>query len=134
MMMNFVSGGAAINIFAKQNGWKIELVDAGVNFDFDSELPIRNLKVAYGTKNFLTHPAMTDEQLSEAIEKASNLVKEIYKSGSNCIAFGEMGIGNTSSASVLMNKITGVKMEDCTGKGTGLDEEGLKRKIKILEQ
>ncbi|MBU0696051.1 MAG: nicotinate-nucleotide--dimethylbenzimidazole phosphoribosyltransferase, partial [Bacteroidetes bacterium] len=134
MVMNFVSGGAAINVFAKQNGWNLEVIDAGVNYDFPEELPIRNLKVGKGTKNFLNEPAMSDEELENAIHKGVDLVKEVFEGGSNCIAFGEMGIGNTSAAAIIMNKITGIHIEKCVGKGTGLDDAGITHKIGVLSQ
>jgi nicotinate-nucleotide--dimethylbenzimidazole phosphoribosyltransferase len=134
MVMNFVSGGAAINVFAKQNGWDLKVIDAGVNYDFPKGLPIRNLKVGKGTKNFLQEPAMSDEELENAMHKGVDLVNEVFHGGSNCIAFGEMGIGNTSAAAVMMNKITGIPIEDCVGKGTGLDQHGLAHKIGVLSQ
>jgi nicotinate-nucleotide--dimethylbenzimidazole phosphoribosyltransferase len=134
MVMNFIAGGAAINVFTKQNGWNIFVVDAGVNHDFDPALPLQHLKVAKGTQNFLHSPAMTKAQLDEALEKGANLVKQIHANGSNCIAFGEMGIGNTSAAAAIMHKITGIAMEACAGRGTGLNDEGLEKKIAILKQ
>lgn len=132
MVMNFVSGGAAINVFAKQNGWDILVVDAGVNYDFPIELPVKNLKINYGTKNFLVEPAMSKAELDKAIKVGADLVSEINQKGSNCIAYGEMGIGNTSAAAVIMSKIMQLPISDCAGKGTGLDDEGLKHKINIL--
>ncbi|WP_155977975.1 nicotinate-nucleotide--dimethylbenzimidazole phosphoribosyltransferase [Pedobacter glucosidilyticus] len=134
MVMNFIAGGAAINVFTKQNGWDILVVDAGVNHDFDPALPLQHLKVAKGTQNFLHSPAMTKAQLDEALEKGANLVKQIHVKGSNCIAFGEMGIGNTSAAAAIMHKITGIAMEACAGRGTGLNDKGLEKKIAILKQ
>lgn len=134
MVMNFVGGGAAINIFTKQNGWQIEIVDAGVNHDFDPSLRIKNLKISKGTKNFLNEPAMDNSQMNLALKRGSDLVDEIFLKGCNCIAFGEMGIGNTSSAAVIMHKFTGAAMEECAGRGTGLNDEGLNRKLEILKQ
>jgi nicotinate-nucleotide--dimethylbenzimidazole phosphoribosyltransferase len=134
MVMNFIAGGAAINVFTKQNGWDIMVVDAGVNHDFDPALPLQHLKVDKGTQNFLNGPAMTKAQLDEALEKGARLVQQIHARGSNCIAFGEMGIGNTSAAAAIMHKITGIAMEACAGRGTGLNDEGLNRKIAILKQ
>ncbi len=133
MVMNFISGGAAINVFAKLNGWEILVVDAGVNHVFESNLSLRDLKVNFGTKNYLKEAAMTDEEVTKAIKSGANLVKEIVATNCNCIAFGEMGIGNTSSAAIIMSKITGLPIEDCAGKGTGLDYQGLQRKMKVLK-
>ena len=134
MVMNFVSGGAAINVFTKQNGWDILVVDAGVNYDFPDHLPIKKLKINYGTKNFLLEPALSEIELEKAINAGADLVLETNQKGCNCIAFGEMGIGNTSAAAVIMSKITGLPIQDCAGKGTGLDNEGLKHKINILSK
>ncbi|MEO5911659.1 MAG: nicotinate-nucleotide--dimethylbenzimidazole phosphoribosyltransferase [Pelobium sp.] len=134
MVMNFIAGGAAINVFARQNNWNIQVVDAGVNHDFETTLPLKNLKVNYGTKNFLKEPAMTDDELKKAIENGAQLVSEIQGKGCNCLAFGEMGIGNTSSAAVIMSKVTKLSIEECAGKGTGLDDAGLHHKIEVLKQ
>ena len=111
MVMNFVSGGAAINVFTKQNGWDILVVDAGVNYNFPDHLPIKNLKINYGTKNFLSEPALSEIELEKALKAGADLVSEINQKGCNCIAFGEMGIGNTSSAAVVMSKITGLPIQ-----------------------
>ncbi|TAF78066.1 MAG: nicotinate-nucleotide--dimethylbenzimidazole phosphoribosyltransferase [Sphingobacteriales bacterium] len=101
---------------------------------FEENLAIKNLKIAYGTRNFLHEPAMLTDELFSAFNKADTLVNEIFSSGSNCIAFGEMGIGNTSAAAIIMNKITGIAIEECAGKGTGLSNEGLVHKIMILKK
>lgn len=132
MVMNFISGGAAINVFAKQNGWNLEVIDAGVNYDFPPELPIRNLKINKGTNNFLNQPAMTDNELIKAIESGTQLITELAERRCNCVAFGEMGIGNTSAAAIIMSKITDIHLEECVGRGTGLDQHGLEHKIGVL--
>jgi len=134
MVMNFVNGGAAINIFAKQNGWKIEIIDAGVNTRFSQSLPIHHVKINFGTKNFLHEPAMTETELKKAIETGEEFINFHQKEGSNCVAFGEMGIGNTSAAAVIMSRILNLPIEDCAGRGTGLDDGGLRRKIEVLQQ
>lgn len=134
MVMNFVGGGAAINAFCKQNEISLEVVDAGVNYDFPAELPITRAKIAYGTDSFLNGPAMTTDQCMEAFKTASELVQKAYDGGTNCVAFGEMGIANTSSSALIMHALTGVSLADCVGRGTGLDDEGLKKKLAVLEQ
>jgi nicotinate-nucleotide--dimethylbenzimidazole phosphoribosyltransferase len=135
MVMNFLNGGAAINVFCKQNGLAIHIVDAGVNYEFPQELAglIRN-KIGYGTKNFMHEPAMTMEEAQAAIQSGALLVRERHKEGSNIIGFGEMGIGNTASASVLMSVICKIPLEECVGKGTGLDSAGVRNKIQILRK
>ncbi|HSD13397.1 MAG TPA: nicotinate-nucleotide--dimethylbenzimidazole phosphoribosyltransferase [Flavobacterium sp.] len=134
MVANFLEGGAAINVFCRQNNIQLSVVDSGVNYDF---APISNLiaaKIDRGTKSFLQGPAMSKEQLELCFEKGSEIVSVIAQKGSNCIGFGEMGIGNTSTASVLMSVITGIPIEDCVGKGTGVNDEKLRFKNEILRK
>jgi len=133
MVMNFVGGGAAINVFCKQNGIALKVVDAGVDFYFPEELPIVNAKVALGTKNMLHEPAMSVEQCREAMSRGAELVKAEAAEGCNVIAFGEMGIGNTSASSLLMHRFLGLPIEQCTGKGAGMVGEKLDFKTTILK-
>ncbi|MDB4904873.1 MAG: nicotinate-nucleotide--dimethylbenzimidazole phosphoribosyltransferase [Mucilaginibacter sp.] len=133
MVMNFLNEGAGINVFSKQNGLTVKVVDAGVNHDFGAIENLFNHKVNKGTRSFLKEQAMTLKELDECIEKGSAIVNELYNDGCNCIAFGEMGIGNTSSASMLMHYFTGISLADCIGRGTGLDDNGLNKKINILQ-
>ena len=134
MVMNFFQGGAAINVFCKQNNIEIIVVDAGVNYSFPQSLPIVHAKVGMGTKSFLHEEAMTLQQLETSIEKGAAIVNDIYKKGCNVIGFGEMGIGNTSSASAIMSILCNIPIEGCVGKGTGLDTKGLQQKITILKK
>lgn len=134
MVLNFLSGGAAINILSKQNGINLKVVDAGVDADFENNPNLIHAKIAKGTNNILETPAMTIEDCKKAIKKGKTIVQEQFNDNCNVIGFGEMGIGNTSSASLLMSKITAIPIEDCVGKGTGHNDEGLKRKKEILKQ
>lgn len=132
MVLNFVAGGAAINVFSKQNGFNLQVVDAGVMGDFPPTLPIIHQKIAYGTKNSLHESAMTLLEVEKCVELGAKVVQDIFEKNCNVIGFGEMGIGNTSSASLLMSKICDIPLVDCVGRGTGVDDEGLKHKISIL--
>ncbi len=134
MVLNFLNNRAAINVFSKQNGINLKVVDAGVDGDFTGNPNLIHAKIANGTKNILENPAMTIDECKKAIESGKKIVEDQYKSGCNIIGFGEMGIGNTSSASLLMSKITAVTIEDCVGKGTGHDENGLMHKKDILKK
>lgn len=134
MVFNFVGGGAAINVLCKQNNIELQVVDAGVNFDFDENLPIRHNKIAKGSKSFLSTKAMTEDECKQAITTGAELVNSLHAAGSNTIAFGEMGIGNTSSASCLMHMITHIDLAKCTGRGAGLNDEQFKNKLKVLEK
>lgn len=134
MVFNFLAGGAAINVFCRQNGISIKVVDAGVNFDFAPHPDLINAKIAPGTQSYLHGPAMSNVQGEAALAKGAELVQAAFDGGCNIIGFGEMGIGNTSSAAVLLSLLGGVPIEECVGRGTGLDDPGLARKKEILAQ
>ena len=134
MVNNFLEGGAAINIFCKQHNIELFIVDAGVNYDFPTNAKLLNAKIAKGTQSFLHAPAMSETELQLCFEKGKSIIETIAKTGSNCIGFGEMGIGNTSTASVLMSLLTGFPIEECVGKGTGVDLEKLIQKQNILKK
>jgi nicotinate-nucleotide--dimethylbenzimidazole phosphoribosyltransferase len=132
MVLNFLQGGAAINVFTKQNNMHLSVVDSGVNYEFTAGLDLVHAKVAKGTRNFLTEPAMTLAQCEQALSCASDIVDMKIVEGCNVFGFGEMGIGNTSSASCLMSILCGLPIEQCVGRGTGLDDAGLAHKTNIL--
>ncbi|MCF2446243.1 nicotinate-nucleotide--dimethylbenzimidazole phosphoribosyltransferase [Dyadobacter sp. CY345] len=134
MVLNFLNGGAAINVFTKQNDIELALVDAGVDHDFEPNEKLINAKINHGTKSFLNQSAMTEEECQQAIEKGKEIVKNISKTGCNVIGFGEMGIGNTSSAAVIMSKLFDIRIEDCVGKGTGVNPDQYQNKVNILQK
>ena len=137
MVLNFLTGGAAINVFCRQHHIGLTVVDAGVNFDFDTELfPGRLIsrKIAHGTRNYLESPAMGASEATKALETGKQVVTDIYASGCNCIGFGEMGIANTSSAALIMSFVTGIPVEECTGRGTGASDEQLLQKKDTLRK
>lgn len=134
MVQNFTGGGAAINVFCKQHGIALTIVDAGVNYDFAPNLPIINHKMGRGTQSFLQGPAMTLDQVDTCLQKGAEVVNDIFEKGGNTIGFGEMGIGNTSTAAVLMSMLGSVPIEQCIGKGTGVANEKLTQKQQILRQ
>ena len=134
MVFNFLQGGAGINVFSQQNGIDIKVVDAGVNFNFDPHPDLINAKIDHGTKSYLDEPAMTEAQCNSAVKKGGDIVQDIYDSGCNVIGFGEMGIGNTSSAAIIMSLLCKLPLEECIGRGTGLDDAGLEKKKTILKQ
>ncbi len=132
MMHNFISGSAAINVLARQAGIGVQVIDAGVNHDFPPEGGARNCKVARGTANYLREPAMSAGQCAQAVHAGAQLVRECAQQGTNVIGFGEMGIGNTASASLLLHRVGGIPLAECVGRGTGVDDAGLARKQAIL--
>lgn len=134
MVLNFLSGGAAINVFCEQNNIALSIVDAGVAADFEPHPMLIDAKIAKGTSNYLEGAAMTDKQCEQAMQAGVAQVERVAASGCNTIAFGEMGISNTSSAALLMHVLTGVALDECVGKGTGLDDAGVQAKLALLTQ
>lgn len=132
MVENFLAGGAAINVFARQNGLALKVVDAGVAHEFGTRTGLINAKVAPGTASYLDRPAMTAVQRDLALNRGAELVRELAGKGCNIVAFGEMGIGNTASASLITHCLTGAALDECVGRGTGLDDAGLARKRELL--
>jgi nicotinate-nucleotide--dimethylbenzimidazole phosphoribosyltransferase len=133
MVINFLNGGAAINVFCRQHKINLKVVDAGVDYDFSEESNLIHAKVAKGTKNILKEPAMSMDICMQAINKGKEILNKEFAAGCNIISFGEMGIGNTSAASLLLHKYTGRSIEECTGRGTGHDDDGLRKKKAILK-
>jgi len=134
MVMNFLAGGAAINVFCKQNGVAIHIVDSGVNFDFADHPSFIKAKAGYGTQSALHGKAMTAEQLHFCLSESAKIIDRIFNEGCNIIGFGEMGIGNTSSASLIMASLLNKPVEECVGRGTGVNNEQLEYKKRILNQ
>lgn len=131
MVENFLAGGAAVSVLARQNGIGLTVVDCGVRHDFAPRPGLVINKVAPGTADALEGPAMSPAQCDVAIASGAALVKNLP---GNALLLGEMGIGNTSAASLLMSRLAGLDIVDCTGAGTGLDAPAVQRKIGILRQ
>ncbi len=132
MVENFLAGGAAINVFARQLGWALHLVDAGVKHDFGPRPGLIDGKVAHGTHNFANEPAMSAAQCVQALEQGRTLVMQQAQAGSNVLGLGEMGIGNTTAAAALMHVLTGLPLAQCVGAGTGLDGPGVIHKQQVI--
>jgi nicotinate-nucleotide--dimethylbenzimidazole phosphoribosyltransferase len=131
MVMNFLAGGAAISVLARELGSGLTVVDAGVNHDFDSVPGLVSAKIDRGTASYLHEPAMSAEQCRKAIAAGQWLARDLP---ADCLLLGEMGIGNTASASLLMHHLSGVPLAECVGPGTGLDAAGVARKLALLQQ
>lgn len=134
MVMNFVSGGAGINVFSRQHNIHLRVIDAGVDYDFSENCNVENCKLAYGTKNMMQEPAMSIEICQKAMEKGAECVRQEFERGCNVIGFGEMGISNTSPASLLLNKFANIPLEECIGRGAGHNDTGLHHKHNVLKQ
>ncbi|MCX7693116.1 nicotinate-nucleotide--dimethylbenzimidazole phosphoribosyltransferase [Tepidimonas taiwanensis] len=129
MVENFLAGGAAVSVLARQHGLALTVVDCGVRHDFAPRPGLVIAKVAPGTADALQGPAMTEAQCRQAIDNGARLVQGLP---GNVLLLGEMGIGNTSAAALLMSRLTGLDIADCTGAGTGLDADGVQRKVEVL--
>ncbi len=134
MVMNFLNKGAAINVFSNQHQIQIKIVDAGVNFNFETHKDLIDAKIAKGTKNFLYEKAMSIPELEKCFKLSDEIVSQLNHSGCNIIGFGEMGIGNTSAAALIMSSICNLPLEICTGKGTVVSDDRLAKKIETLKK
>jgi len=132
--MNFLGGGAAINVFCRQNNIKLMIADTGVNFDFEPSEQLLDFKVRKGTRNFAIEPAMTHDECLLAISNGSKLIEKLHSEGTNIVGFGEMGIGNTTSATALLCKYGNYSAQQATGAGTGLNSDGIKHKASVIEK
>ena len=136
-MLNFSRGGGGVNMFCRQHGFKLRIVDVGVDYDFKydaGKLKIEDYKIARGTRNFLHEAAMSQEEMDRAIEIGAELVDECINEGCRVFCIGEMGIANTSPSSLWMHLFCQIPLEECVGAGAGLDTPGIKHKFEILRQ
>jgi len=152
-MINFTRGGGGVNMFCRQHGFKLRIVDVGVDYDFsidhsatpdDANFPnngqwsmvngqsIIDRKIARGTKNFLYEPAMSEEEFDRAISIGSDLVDDCLAEGCRVLSIGEMGIANTSPSSIWMSLFGNIPLKDCIGAGAGLASEGIRHKYEVL--
>lgn len=134
MVNNIINGGAAINVFCSLNNIDLQLVDAGVNFDFRDCKTLIDAKIAKGTRNFLYQKAMTAQQFDQCFYHAEKIIGNLHASNCNVVGFGELGISNTSSAAMLMMYLCKLPLDNCVGKGTGTSDQHLEKKQNILKQ
>ena len=133
-MINFTRGGGGVNMFCRQHGFKLRIVDVGVDYDLTSVPGIIDRKIARGTRNFLYEPAMSEEEFDKAIQVGSDLVDECLSEGCRILCIGEMGIGNTSPSSIWMSLFGNIPLKDCIGAGAGLDAPGIRHKYEVLSK
>ncbi|AYQ28327.1 MULTISPECIES: nicotinate-nucleotide--dimethylbenzimidazole phosphoribosyltransferase [unclassified Polaromonas] len=129
MVGNMLAGGAAINVFARQHGFVLQVADAGVAADLPVHPQLLQRKIAHGTRNIANEAAMTPAQAQAALQAGMDIVQNLP---GNVVAFGEMGIANTSAAALLFARLAGVSIDDATGRGTGLDDVQLAHKRRVL--
>jgi len=132
MVLNFLGNGAAANVFSKLNGLDLKVIDAGINYEFNGLEGLIHKKIDKGTRSFLNEPAMSHSHVQECFLKGAEISFEAYRSDTNLLAFGEMGIANTSSSSLLSSILIKKPLDQLVGTGTGLDSIGLKKKFEIL--
>ncbi len=133
MVLNFLAGGAAVNVLACLHGVALHVVDMGVDGDFENAAGLLDRKVRKGTRNMLREPAMTDEELAQALRAGADLADEGAAAGHTVLAVGEMGIGNTTAASAITCALTGVAASQATGRGTGLDDAAHESKQSVVD-
>jgi nicotinate-nucleotide--dimethylbenzimidazole phosphoribosyltransferase len=133
MVANYLSGGAAINVLARQFGCELAVINAGVANPIAAAPGLIDRSLGRGTRNYMHEPAMTTQQRDTAIETGRRLAAAAIADGSNALLLGEMGIGNTASAAMLLHRIAQWPLAECVGRGTGLDDAGLARKLLLLQ-
>ena len=131
-MINFTRGGGGVNMFCRQHGFTLRIVDVGVDYDLSGVDGIIDRKIARGTRNFLYEPAMTEAEFDRAIQVGADLVDDCANEGCRVLSIGEMGIANTSPSSIWMSLFGNIPLKDCIGAGAGLASEGIRHKYEVL--
>lgn len=134
MVLNFLRGGAGVNVLARHAGVEVRVVDIGVAHDFGVVPGLIHLKVMRGTKNFLVEPAMSPAQAEQAVLVGIELATEAVQQGVGLIGTGDMGIGNTTASAAITAVMTGRPVAEVTGRGTGIDDAAHARKVLVIQQ
>ncbi len=134
MVYNFLRGGAGINVLARHAGVEVVVMDIGVAHEFETVSGLRKGKIRAGTRNMVLGPAMTSEEMAAAVSEGIALADEMAKKGVDLLATGEMGIANTTASSAITAIMTGEPVEKVTGRGTGVDDERLAHKIRMIDK
>lgn len=132
--INMTQGGAGINVFTNQHNVALHIIDAGTDYDFPKDINIIDKKVRKGSRNFLHEAALTEEEVNLALRHGEEMVNLIAEQGCNIVSMGELGIGNTSVASIWMHLFTNIPLQQCVGAGSGFNDEFIRRKHQILQQ
>jgi nicotinate-nucleotide--dimethylbenzimidazole phosphoribosyltransferase len=133
-MINFTRGGGGVNMFCRQHGFKLRIIDVGVDYDLSEVDGIIDRKIARGTKNFLYEPAMSEDEFDCAIQIGSDLVDDCAAEGCRILCIGEMGIGNTSPSSIWMSLFGDIPLKNSIGAGAGLNNDGIRHKYEVLSK
>ncbi len=133
-MINFTRGGGGVNMFCRQHGFDLKIVDVGVDYDLTPYPAILDRKTARGTRNFLHEAAMTETEYEQTLQTGMDLVDDCQREGCNILCLGEMGIGNTSPSSIWMHLFGNIPLDECIGAGAGLNDSGICHKRDVLTQ
>jgi nicotinate-nucleotide--dimethylbenzimidazole phosphoribosyltransferase len=138
MVLNFINGGAGINVLARHSGSDVVVIDIGVDYDFSEaaargDVPLQIRKVVSGTGNIRRGPAMTREEAEKCIAVGIDLAAEYAQKGYKIFGTGEMGIANTTPSSAITSVITGKSAEEITGRGTGINDEAWQNKVQVIK-
>jgi len=134
MVLNFCAGGAAINVLGRQAGAEVVVVDVGVAAELEPAVGLLSRKVRAGTRNLAVEAAMTDDEVTQAIAVGRDVAAALVDGGAQCLITGDMGIGNTTPSAALIAGYTGRAVPEVTGRGTGIDDAMLARKVAVIEQ
>lgn len=129
---HFLEGGAGISFFCRQHGFRLMVVDAGIDHEMNYSSGIINMKVRKGTRDFSVEAAMTESEFDLCLQRGAECVNMARDQGCNVISFGEMGCGNTSASSIWMSLLAGIPLAQCIGAGAGLDSKGVSHKLEVL--
>ena len=133
--LHFAHGaGTGIGFLCRQHGFRLRVVDSGVDYDFPPGCGVIDRKIRHGTSNYLYGPAMTGDELERCLEAGAGVVDDVFSEGCNVLSFGEMGATNTSSSALWMHWFTGIPLAECIGAGSGLDGEGMRHKYDVLSR
>lgn len=134
MVFNFLRGGAGINVLARHAGAEVVVVDVGVDYEFGNLPGLISKKIVKGTKNMARESAMTKDEAYRSLQIGMDMAKDFHSKGFNLLATGEMGIGNTTPSAAIISVLTASEVEEIAGKGSGIDEARLARKIDVIKK
>jgi nicotinate-nucleotide--dimethylbenzimidazole phosphoribosyltransferase len=134
MVATYLAGRAGVNVLARACDVDVQVVDAGVDADIPAHPELIGAKIRRGSRNAAREPALTRQEASDGLARGASIVAEAIKAGTDIVAIGEMGIGNTTSAALLMHRLAPAALADCVGAGTGLDADGIARKLAVAER
>jgi nicotinate-nucleotide--dimethylbenzimidazole phosphoribosyltransferase len=134
MVATYLAGRAGVNVLARASDVDVQVVDAGVDADIPAHPELISAKTRRGSRNAARESALTHQEARDFLMRGAGIVADAIKAGTDIVAIGEMGIGNTTSAALLMHRLASAPLADCVGAGTGLDADGIARKLAVAER